>query len=108
MASEKRGKHKRIVPAWLFTCLKVLVFYPAMVLILCLLLITPFAVAVFQKVMGRLAEGLLAGFATIAALINSLVMLIAYGAWLVLCGDWARLVCLVPKWLEWLKSAGLL
>jgi hypothetical protein len=108
MASEKSGKRRRVVPAWLFTCLKVLVFYPAMVLILCVVLITPLAVAVFQKVIGQILGGFLAGLGTIAALTNSLVILVAYGTWLVLCGDWTRLVCLLPGWLDWLRSAGFL
>ena len=108
MASEKSEERRRVVPAWLCTGLNVLVLYPAMVLILCVLLITPFAVAVFQKVMGQIAGAFMAGLGTIAALTSSLVMLIAYGAWLVLCGDWTRLVGLIPGWLDWLRSAGLL
>lgn len=91
--------------------MKILIFYPALILLACFSILPLLAMEIMRivgSVLGGFLAGFLAGLGSLAALTGSLLVLIAYAAWLALLGEWGQLVILLPHVLEWLRSAGLM
>src|SRR4051812_41603248 len=108
MASKYPRDRVGDVRATIFTLLKWLVFYPAVVLLILFALLVPLTVVVLQKVVASVVGALVSGVATFASLTMSLVILVAYGAWLILRADWIALAAMLPEVLDWLRGAGML
>jgi hypothetical protein len=92
----------------ILTCVKILIVYPAFVLLACIPLLTLFAIGVLQRlVAGSII--LLAGSAvSLLAMFFGVLSFVAYAIWLLLRGEWGQLIGLLTELLDWLRSFGLL
>jgi hypothetical protein len=91
----------------ILACVKLFIVYPALFLLACIALLTPLAIGVFRSLIAG-SLGLLAGaIQGLSTLFFGVISVVVYAIWLLLMGEWGRLVVLLGALIDWLRSFGL-
>ncbi len=101
MKRNRTGKPDSRKSPCTLTWVKILVVYPALVILVCIPLLSLFAVVRLSGLFGECLGSLQGLFILVGAVIS-------YLTWLVLTGDWGQLVLFLPVLVELLRSVGLL
>jgi hypothetical protein len=86
----------------------ILIVYPAFVLFACISLLALFAIPFLQRLIAGSISLLAESIGNLSAMLLGMLSFGAYTIWLLLTGDWVRLISLLPDLLDWLRSFGLL
>jgi hypothetical protein len=91
-----------------FSGLKTVLFYLSLGALVSVLVLPIVAFALLRRVLGAVVGGLAAGIGTWLVLCCWVFALGACLVWLALTGEWCQLLRLLPRFIELLRSVGLL
>ena len=85
-----------------------LIACPAFIFFTCMALLALFAIGIVQSLIAGSIALLAQSIGSFATMVLEMLSMVAYAIWLVLTGEWGRLIRLLPELLDWLRNLGLL
>jgi hypothetical protein len=86
----------------------IFIVYPAFFLFTCTSLLALFAIGCLQRLIAGSISLLAESIGSLSAMLLGILSFGAYAIWLLLTGEWGRLISLLPELLDWIRSFGLL